>query len=236
MRSMSLLFASLAVVLMAALGIAGQADDGKGWISLFDGKTIDGWEVHGGFATYKVEDGTILGSTAKGSPNTFLCKGDFKDFELEVEVNCDPRLNSGVQVRSHVYAEDGPDPLDSSKHRTKGVVYGPQCEIARQETGTAGRFYDESRRDKWIAEIKPEAKDAFKDTGWNKYRIVVQGNRYRSWVNGVPASDFEDDKDDHGLIGLQVHGIRGEEGPYQVRWRNIRIRELKPDEQVKSAP
>jgi 3-keto-disaccharide hydrolase len=124
-----------------------------GWTSLFDGKTLDGWSVHGGFASYKVEDGTIVGTTVEGSPNTFLCKGDYKDFVLEVEVQCDPRLNSGVQVRSHVYDQDGPDPLDSKKHRTKGVVYGPQCEIARQESGTAGRFYDESRRDRWICEI-----------------------------------------------------------------------------------
>jgi hypothetical protein len=141
-------------------------------------------------------------------------------------------LNSGVQVRSHVYEQDGPDPLDPKKHRSKGVVYGPQCEIARQDTGTAGRFYDESRRDVWICEINSQAKDSFKDTGWNHYKIVVQGNRYRSWVNGVACSDFTDDVDQHGLIGLQVHGISKGEGPYQVRWRNIRIKELKPGEKV----
>lgn len=230
MRATSLPLAALAALLLAA-GVPGRADD-AGWTPLFDGKSLDGWKVNGGFATYKVEDGTIVGTTAEGSSNTFLCKGDFKDFELEFEVLCDPRLNSGVQVRSHVYAEDGPDPLAPKKHRTKGVVYGPQCEIALTSSGTAGRFYDESRRDRWIAELKPEAKDAFKDTEWNRYRVVVQGDRYRSWVNGVAASDFTDDKDEHGLIGLQVHGIRRGEGPYRVRWRNVRIRELKPGQAV----
>ena len=48
------------------------------------------------------------GTTAEGSPNTFLCKGDFKDFALELEVKCDPALNSGIQVRSHVYEKDTP--------------------------------------------------------------------------------------------------------------------------------
>ena len=142
---------------------------------------------------------------------------------LELEVKCDPRLNSGVQVRSHVYGKDEPRP---------GVVYGPQCEVARKETGTAGRFYDEGRRGKWLAEIKPEAKDAFEDDGWNRYRIVVQGDRYRSWVNGVAASDFTDDVDKGGFIGLQVHGIPKGQGPYRVRWRNVRIRELKPGEEA----
>ena len=113
-------------------------------------------------------------------------------------------MNSGVQVRSHVYGKDDPDPKNRQR---AGVVYGPQCEIARKETGTAGRFYDEGRRGKWLDEIKPEAKDAFNDDGWNRYRIVVQGNRYRSWVNGVAASDFTDDVDTRGFIGLQVHGI-----------------------------
>jgi len=208
------------------------ATDDSGWVSLFDGKTLDGWKINGGNASYKVEDGSIVGTTVEGSPNTFLCKGDFQDFVLELEVWCNPALNSGVQVRSHVYQKDDPDPKNSKR---AGVVYGPQCEVARKETGTAGRFYDEGRRGRWLDEIKPGARDVFQDDGWNRYKIVVQGNRYRSWINGVAASDFTDDVDKSGLIGLQVHGIARGSGPYQVRWRNIRIKELKPGEEVTSS-
>jgi hypothetical protein len=216
--------------ILVCRGSAAAAD--SGWVPLFDGKTLDGWKVNGGTASYKVEDGAIVGSTVEGSPNTFLCKGDFKDFMLELEVRCDPRLNSGVQVRSHVYGKNDPD---LANRQRAGVVYGPQCEIARKETGTAGRFYDEGRRGKWLAELKPEANDAFQDDGWNRYRIVVQGNRYRSWINGIAASDFTDDVDKSGFIGLQVHGIAKDQGPFQVRWRNVRIKELKPEEKVTSA-
>jgi hypothetical protein len=219
-RTTTTLAATL-VILGTVCSTATAADEG--WVALFDGKTLEGWTVRGGFANYKVEDGTIVGTTVEGSPNTFLCKGDFQDFVLELEVLCDPRLNSGVQVRSHVYGNNSP---------RKGVVYGPQCEIALRESGTAGRFYDEARRGKWICEINSEAKNAFKDDGWNCYRIAVQGNHYRSWVNGVLASDFTDDVDTHGFIGLQVHGIAKGTGPYHVRWRNVRIKELKPGEQV----
>lgn len=207
------------VAALPCLAPTARAGD-EGWISLFDGKTLDGWKVNGGHAEYAVEDGAIVGRTVEGSPNTFLCKGDYRDFVLELEVKLDdPRLNSGVQVRSHVYGADSP---------RAGVVYGPQCEVARRDTGTAGRFYDEGRRGMWLAEIEPEAKGAFKDGDWNRYRIVVQGDRYRSWINGVAATDFHDDLDEHGFIGLQVHGIAKGEGPYTVRWRNIRVRELEP--------
>ena len=231
-RELSLILA-LSFALVSGRYETVMAADDKGWESLFDGKTLSGWTVRGGFADYKVEDGNIVGTTVKGSPNTFLCKGDLKDFVLELEVKCDPKLNSGVQVRSHVYTKGDSDPAN---RRRAGVVYGPQCEIARRETGTAARFYDEGRRGKWLAEIKPEAQQAFDDTGWNKYRIVVQGNRYRSWINGKAASDFTDDMDSHGFIGLQVHGIGSGEGPYEVRWRNIRIRPLKPGESVSDNP
>ena len=205
------------------------ADDG--WVPLFYGKTLDGWEVNGGTAAYKVEDGVIVGTTVEGSPNTFLCKGIYKDFVLELEVKCDPRLNSGVQVRSHVYEKDDANP---ENRKRAGVVYGPQCEIARKVTGTAGRFYDEGRRGKWLADIRPEAEDAFRDDDWNHYRIIVNGNRYRSWVNGIAASDFTDHVDKGGFIGLQVHAIAKDQGPYQVRWRDIRIKELKPGEEASS--
>ncbi len=224
MRKQPLTIPVLALVLLLGMGQVGLADDG-GWTPLFDGKTLDGWKVNGGTAEYKVEDGAIVGTTVEGSPNTFLCKGDYKDFVLALEVKCDPRLNSGVQVRSHVYEKDDVDP---DNRKRAGVVYGPQCEVARKETGTAGRYYDEGRRGKWLDEIKPQAKDVFQDDGWNRYWIVVQGNRYRSWINGVAASDFTDDVDKRGFIGLQVHGIAKGEGPYQVRWREVRIKELKP--------
>ncbi len=91
--------------------------DGSGWVPLFDGKTLDGWKVNGGTASYKVEDGAIVGTTVEGSPNTFLCKGDFKDFVLELDVKCDPRLNSGVQVRSHVYENGRRQPGEPQEGR-----------------------------------------------------------------------------------------------------------------------
>ena len=76
-------------------------------IDLFDGKTLDGWSIHSGFAKYRVEDGVIIGTTVTKSPNTFLCtEKEFGDFILEFEVMVDPRLNSGVQFRSKIAPEE----------------------------------------------------------------------------------------------------------------------------------
>ena len=61
-----------------------------GWKMLFDGKTLEGWSIKSGFATYKVEDGAIVGTTKAKSPNTFLCsKESFADFELTFDVKFD---------------------------------------------------------------------------------------------------------------------------------------------------
>lgn len=219
--------------IISCLVASANADDAE-WISLFDGKSIDGWEKQGGYATYEAKDGMIVGTTAEGSKNTFLCKGPFSDFVLELEVLCDVELNSGIQIRSHVYEKDTPQESKPNRIREKGEVYGYQCEIAAPKTGSSGNFWDEGRRTKWLDDFseKPEAKAAFKGEKWNKYRIVAQGDRIRSWVNGVPCADFRDDRDATGFIGLQVHGIKKGTGPYQVRWRNIKIREMKPGEKV----
>jgi hypothetical protein len=203
--------------LLCALVAAALVQD-DGWVVLFDGKSIDAaaWEVKGGTATYRAEDGCIVGKTTEGSPNSFLCtKKLYGDFELKFEVKVDDALNSGVQVRSAV--------------RPDGVVHGPQVEIAIN--GTAGFIYGEGLKTGWLSEDRsdPKAQAAFKKGEWNRYRVLAQGKSIKTWVNDVPVADLTDEKTGmtSGLIGLQVHGIKKGTGPYEVRWRNLSIREPK---------
>ncbi|MDP2895067.1 MAG: DUF1080 domain-containing protein [bacterium] len=188
--------------------------DNDGWACLFNGMNLDGWEQLNGTAPYEVKDGAIVGTTAEGSPNSFLCtKKHFADFELEFEVNVDPRLNSGVQFRSN-----------SLKEYQNGRVHGYQVEIA---TDNPGRIYDEARRGRWLDEDTDPAKTdkAFKVGEWNKYRVLCVGDSIKTWVNGTPIADTKDSMTDKGFIGLQVHSFQGD-SPAQVSWRNIRIKEL----------
>jgi len=202
------------------------------WVSLFDGKTLNGWSVHSGFAKYHIEDGAILGTTVKGSPNTFLCTDrEYGDFILEFEVSLDPRLNSGVQIRSKIAKEEkvfvfsGRDGKPRSRKVPPDRVYGYQVEIATEKRGSSGSIYDEARRAFMLASTTSEtaAGKAFKDGQWNKFRIECKGDRIRTWVNDVPCVDLRDGMTSRGIIGLQVHGVGKDATAYQVRWRNIRI-------------
>lgn len=207
-----------------------QAEDG--WQEWFKDGLGDA-KVVSGQATYEVKDGVLIGTTVDGSPNTFLVKGPFKDFELQFEVKVDDQLNSGVQVRSHLAKEGdlAPEGSKGGKPLPAGRLYGPQCEIA--VNGTAGDFYDEARRGTWWSILtKTEAvrtdaaKAAFKKGEWNHYRIVVQGEHYKSFVNGVKTADFSQPGDPEGHIGFQVHGIKKGDGPYSVRWRAVKLKTL----------
>jgi hypothetical protein len=132
------------------------------------------------------------------------------------EVKVDDRLNSGVQIRSRSVAE-----------YQDGRVHGPQVEIA--VGGMAGRIYGEALDTGWLSdEGDAAAQAAFKPGAWNHYRVRAVGRTMETWVNGVPTAVLVDDKTNMlcGFIGLQVHGIGAGEGPYEVRWRNIRVREL----------
>jgi hypothetical protein len=205
-----------------------------GWKALGDGDTLKGWSVHSGYATYAVEDGVIVGTVAEGSPNTFLCTNkQYGDFILEFEVKCDPALNSGVQIRSQIAPTEmffvfrGNDGQPRQRKIPADRVYGYQVEIARAETGSSGGIYDEARRGFLLADIRddPASAKAFKNNQWNHYRIECRGSSIKTFVNGVPCADLNDSLDARGVIGLQVHGVRDFQ-PYQVRWRNIRLKEL----------
>lgn len=229
------LIASLAAsTLLSAALFNLQAEEKGEWQKWFADGTLSGGQIISGQAAYKVEDGVLVGTTVDGSPNTFLAIGPFKDFELEFEVKVDDELNSGVQVRSHIAKEGDPAPEGSKngKPNPPGRLFGPQCEIAIN--GTAGDFYDEARRGTWWSILtKTEsvrsdaAKAAFKKGEWNHYRIVVKGDHYQSFVNGVATADFTQPGDPEGHIGFQVHGIKKGTGPYSVRWRNVKFRETK---------
>ena len=220
------MFKSHLVAMATAVLLASPMLAQAGSVSIFDGKTLNGWTQKNGTATYKVVDGTILGTTKEGSPNSFLCSDkEYGDFVLTFKVKVDNELNSGVQIRSTTRAPQ--------KGEAYGRVNGPQVEIeASGENGAeAGYVYGESIGGWMTSEKFLIPHTAFKDGEWNTYRIIAKGAAIQTWINGKPVSNLihENVYKTHstGFIGLQVHGIGGGKGPFQVAWKDIKIKELK---------
>ena len=201
-RLLSALFLGLSLVASAAP------------VSLFDGKTLDGWE--GDPAWWRVEAGEIRGgSTTQNVPRNFFLATNksYQNFELRVKLRLTGTgfVNSGVQIRSVRV----PNNTEMSGYQ---VDFGP---------GWYGKLYDESRRNKVIADsTDPKAvQAAVKEGDWNEYRIRAEGRRLRSWINGVPALDYTEADTTiatDGRIGLQIHSG----GKAVIQAKDIEIEEL----------
>lgn len=186
------------------------------WQNLTPKAGLAGWRATGGDATYTVENGELVGRAMPGKANSWLVSdARFGDYIMEFEAKTDPTLNSGVMVRGQSRAD-----------YRNGVVHGYQAEIDPSPRGWSGGMYDEQRR-QWLYSLgrNDAARQTFRSGDWNRYRIEAIGNRIRTWINGVPATDIVDDTDARGFIAFQVHAVPDEIAARhpEVRFRNVRI-------------
>ena len=224
----SKLLSLLLVTLTVAASAADKSEEG-GWVNLFNGKNLDGWEQRGGKAKYRIEDGQLVGTCVSNTPNSFLCSTrDYTNFILEVDFKVPTGLNSGVQVRSHVF--DKPTEVEWKGKPYKvpaGRVHGLQVEIDPSDRAWSGGIYEEGRRG-WLNNLKENepARKAYKKDDWNHYRVEAKGDSIKTWINDVPAADLRDSLTPAGFIAFQVHGVGKRTDFLEVRFRNARIKEL----------
>lgn len=175
--------------------------------------------VRGGRAGFEVRAGELVGTSTPRLPNSFYTtRKTYADFELIYEARVDPRLNSGVQVRSE---------LIGGADNRNGGLRGYQVELDPGDRSYTAGIYDEQRRG-WLHPLHaaPYARRAFRPGEWNEIRVVATGPIIRTWINGVPAAEVFDAAAAGGHIGFQVHGVGEVADPLVVRFRNARIREL----------
>ncbi|MHB8973965.1 MAG: 3-keto-disaccharide hydrolase [Pirellulaceae bacterium] len=204
---------SCLTLLLLAFAVAEDPPaDEQGFVALFDGRTLDGWE--GSRSVFRIRDGAIVGGslTIAGPRNEFLCASkEFTDFELRLKFKLlGAGANAGIQLRSRRI----PDHHE---------MIGYQADLG---DGWWGCLYDESRRNKVLAGPPDDLRTKLVQRDeWNDYRIRCQGRRIELWVNGQKTVDYtESDKslEQTGLIGLQIHG-----GPPSEAWyKDIRIKAL----------
>jgi len=210
-----------ALILLAVLQL-----DALAQVSLFDGKSLDGWSVlQNETKLWRVEDGFLTGGslTADVPHNSFITtKKSYQNFDLTLKIRIQGAggfVNSGVQIRS-------------VRLPNNHEMCGYQVDAGE---GWWGKLYDESRRNRVIAEpIDQRAvNQAVRPNDWNEYRIRAEGRRIRSWINGVPALDYREQDltiPQDGLIGIQVHGG----GKALVQMKEMSIEELPATSQTLS--
>ena len=193
---------------------------GRGFVSLFNGRDLNGWSAKGGECLFEAQDGIIVGTCKPGSPSTYLCtdKNDYTDFVFTCDMKWIENGNTGVMIRAHVV-----------KKGEKETVTGPQAEMEgfddRQRCWSGG-IYGQScggwYYPLWLDAHK-EARAALKKDAWNRLTIKAKGNTIKTWLNGVPAAHWKDyGSYPKGFFGLQIH--KGKKG--KVLWRNLRVKEL----------
>jgi len=224
----------LALAVCSGMGSLALAQDPKksdGWVPLFNGADLSGFERVNGTANYYVKGGAIVGVTSEGSKNSFLKTiREYGDFELEFEVKLDPALNSGIQIRSR---QKYPSDVAIGKKSEVGRYFGPQIEIEKSP-GQSGNVYGEAIGKGWISTAprdKTYAHELINNEGWNRFRIVAKGATITTFINGKQVEKLTDEalykSHSRGSIGFQVHKVKKGTGPFTVRWKNIRIKELK---------
>jgi hypothetical protein len=208
------LFASL-TSLAASCGTTGEPADG--WVTLFDGQSLDGWVTSGGrydgAAAWGIEDGALTGREGPGGEGGLIYTArPYTDFEFEVDVRLFYPFDSGVFVRMV--------PRDTG-------LKGAQITIDHRPGGEVGAIY----ADGFLAHNEAAAEQMNKDD-WNTFRVRCTGHpmHLEAWMNGAPIADhtIEDGRGyaRAGLIGLQVHGGENPPENARVQFRNVRVREL----------
>jgi len=216
MRYALLAFMLALVACTTSMTSTAHAQD-EGWTDLFNGKDLTGWKNAYGWGEAWVENGEI---NLKADKKFFLTtEATYSDFELEAQIMLpnEGKANSGIMFRCHV---------------EPNKVYGYQAECDPTDRAWTGGLYDEGRR-KWLNPTEAErGKTKLVQAPlneWISYRIKCVGDHLQIWVGDQQTTDYHDDVDASGHLGIQHHGEKGQ----VYKFRNIRIREIKAEEPAK---
>ena len=210
--------AILAIVYLLVASPVFAAGTDEGFVALFDGKTLDGWQ--GGKDGYEIVDGAIV-CKEKGGGNLYTAK-EYADFHLKFEFKLTPGANNGIGIRTPLEGDPAfvgmeIQVLDDTSDRYKGL----------KEWQHHGSVYG----------VVPAKTGHQKPVGeWNSEEIIVHGKQVKVILNGETIVDADvekagtpktlDGRDhsglkrDKGYIGFCGHGAH-------VEYRNLRLKELK---------
>lgn len=180
----------------------------SGFKKIFNGKDLTGWTIHGTEKWY-VENGELICESGPDKQYGYLSTDkSYKNFILQLKFKLEANGNSGVFFRSGIEG-------------TK--ISGWQVEVAPLNFNTGGIYESYGRG--WLIKPGPEEQKMLKPDDWNNLRIRVINDEVTTWLNDKQMVNLKDEKigAGKGFIALQIH----DGGGIKVRWKNIRIKELK---------
>ncbi len=221
--------------LLLACFVSHSFAEDEGFVDLFDGKSLEGWE--GDPVYWSVKDGMIVGEVTAETlldRNSFLIwrGGKTGDFELVAEYRVSAKGHSGINYRSVETPElkwsltgyqadiDGGDRWTGQNYEERGRTF-----LAYRGQGVVLKPGAKPEVVKEIGD-RAELQKSVKKEDWNTYRIVAEGNVIRHYVNGVLMSQVEDLDPEkrvmEGLLGVQVHVGP----PMKIEYRKIALKRL----------
>jgi len=197
---MKVIFAFLFFCCIATVGRAQR-------VSLFNGKDLSGWTVHGTEKWY-VDKGELVCESGPDKQYGYLSTNQpYKNFELSVKFKQESNGNSGVFIRSGI----------------EGVkISGWQVEVAPRNHSTGGIYESYGRG--WLIKPTPDGEKKLKEGRWNTLKIRVVNDEVTTWLNGYQMVTLKDDKigQGEGFVALQIH----DGGGIKVRWKDFRMNVL----------
>ncbi len=179
----------------------------RGFVSLFNGKDLDGWKVHGD-GKWTVQDGQIVAASTSGKYSYLVSENAYDNFVLKAAFKYEgTQNNSGVFFRC----------------RIKGVdIRGPQCEVSPKIGGNTAGIYESGGRG-WVKKPSDRAQKVLREGDWNELQIRADGDHVVTHLNGFEVTNFRDDKlAREGILALQIHSGQG----VKVRFKDLWIKPL----------
>lgn len=198
----------LCLVVMMSLVGCGELGPGAGrvgFVKLFNGKDLDGWETSGN-AKWFVEDGNLVGTQgANNAPGDLFTTETYKDFLVVLTYRAEWPCNSGLWFRYQSPQKAYQADILEYKNPVcySGTLYCP------------GKMFLAMNEDKSIVDRE----------GWNTMKVRAEGDHIQIWLNGHKVADVHDDTTGSGKFGFQIHP--GDQfGPMKIVVRELLLKEL----------
>jgi len=223
MKALTSIKGSIIIALILLSTVTFAQENAAPWENVFNGVNLEGWKMVGDKGEAFVEDGEILlRQTAGTKDHTFLTSVDkYSDFILELDFKIDPPGFSNAVLIRGVEEKSKPDVPNFQ-------INGYQIKIDNTPRNWTGGIFDFNGNElKWMYDLSKNepARQAFKPTDWNSFRIEAIGKNIKVWINGVPSANLINNKYPDGYIALKIHSLNAAVKEHDVlaHFKNIRI-------------